>query len=141
MNHNSWLVLLYSLLAGSLACTNPEPPPADPAPAAETEETPEPPPTPAAPEADLAQIKTRLEAAKTELFDQEKYNCCVQPSCDWCALHEGYCDCFANLQAGETVCPGCGLGWHNGQGIVEGIDPDDVKWNITHEHAAGGHQH
>ncbi len=28
-------------------------------------------------------------------------NCCVQPSCDWCALHEGACDCFTNLQAGR----------------------------------------
>ena len=79
--------------------------------------------------------------ATTTTSDEGKYNCCVKPSCDWCALHEGSCACFTNLQAGEAVCPGCGLGWHNGQGIVEGVDAKDVKWNITHEHAAGGHAH
>jgi len=135
MKPKTSMILSGSLVAGFLACTRAEPP-ADPAPAVETKETP-----PPSPEGELAQIKTRLENVRTQLFDRGKYNCCVQPSCDWCALHEGSCDCFANLQADQAVCPGCGLGWHNGQGIVEGVDAKDVKWNITHEHATGGHQH
>ncbi len=134
------LAFASPILAISLACTAPEPT-AEPKPAIEAEAAPEASSTPISPEAELEQIKTRLEAVKTRLFDQEKYNCCVKPSCDWCALHEGACDCFANLQAGDAVCPGCGLGWHTGQGIVDGMDAKDVKWNITHEHPTGGHQH
>ncbi len=138
MNLGSSMVLSGSILAGLLACTNPAPPPEDEAPAPEAPQTSS---TPASPDSELAEIKTRLEAAKAQLFDEGRYNCCVNPSCDWCALHEGSCNCFPNLQVGEVVCPGCGLGWHNGQGIVEGVDAKDVKWNITHEHPAGGHQH
>ena len=128
------------ILAISVACVMPEPT-ADPKPAVEGEAPQEASSTPMPPEAELEQIKTRLEAVKTRLFDDGKYNCCVQPSCEWCALHEGACDCFTNLQGGEAVCPGCGLGWHNGQGIVDGVDPKDVKWNITHEHANVAHPH
>jgi hypothetical protein len=138
MRPTSFLVLAGPSLASFLACTTIEPP-ADPQPAVEREETPATSSAPASPDAELVEIKSRLEAAKKQLFDAGKYNCCVQPSCDWCALHEGSCDCFANLQAGEVVCPGCGLGWHNGQGIVDGIEAREVKWNITHQHATGGH--
>ena len=127
-------------LASFLGCAAPEPTP-EVKPSVEPVEAPEASSTPVSPATELEQIKTRLEDVKTRLFDQGKYNCCVQPSCDWCALHEGSCDCFPNLQAGEEVCPGCGLGWHNGRGVAEGIDAGDVKWNITHEHATGGHQH
>jgi hypothetical protein len=128
--------IIPSLLLGIVACRAPESnPDVTPEPVGQSATEPTP------PSAELEQIKTRLEAVKTELFERGEYNCRVQPSCDWCALHEGSCSCFSNVQAGDAVCPGCGLGWHNGQGIVDGIDPDDVKWNITHEHPAGGHQH
>lgn len=128
------------LFLGSIACTAPEPAP-DPQPAVEAESPPVASPEATTPDAELEQIRTRLEAVKTQLFDEGEYNCCVQPSCSWCALHEGSCACFTNLQAGEAVCPGCGLGWHNGEGIVDGVDPDAVEWNITHEHPSGGHAH
>lgn len=123
----------------AFACVSPEP-------AADAEATVEAEPSPAtsstlSPSDELTQIKTRLEAVKTQLFDDGEYNCCVEPSCHWCALHEGSCDCFANLQAGDAVCPGCGLGWHDGEGIVDGVAAGDVEWNITHEHPAGGHEH
>jgi hypothetical protein len=140
MRSTNFLVLAGPSLVSFLACTTTEPP-ADPQPEVAAQVTPETSSTPESPEAELVEIKSRLEAAKARLFDSGNYNCCVQPSCDWCALHEGACDCFANLQAGEAVCPGCGLGWHNGQGIVDGIEARDVKWNITHQHAAGGHPH
>ena len=128
------MIPMSSILLSLLACTSPAPPPPEPEATTTTS-------APVSPESELADVKERLEAARTRLFDEGKYNCCVKPSCDWCALHEGSCACFTNLQAGEAVCPGCGLGWHNGQGIVEGVDAKDVKWNITHEHPAGGHQH
>jgi hypothetical protein len=142
MKSTRYLAFASPILAIFLACIAPEPT-AEPKPAVEAGAAPEAsaPPPPLSPEAELEQIETRLEAVKTQLFEQGKYNCCVKPSCDWCALHEGACDCFTNVQAGEAVCPGCGLGWHNGQGVMEGIDAGDVKWNITHEHPAGGHQH
>lgn len=136
MRSKRYITFASPLFAGFLACAAPEPKPET-----QSQATQEASSTPMAPEGELEEIKTRLEEVKIRLFDEGKYNCCVQPSCDWCALHEGSCDCFPNLQAGEEVCPGCGLGWHNGQGIVDGIDPKDVKWNITHEHPSSGHQH
>lgn len=131
---------LTILFAGAYGCTVPEPSP-EPEPKVEAEAASETTAAPPSPEVELEQIRTRLEAVKAALFDEGNYNCCVQPSCDWCALHEGSCSCLENLTGGDAVCPGCGLGWHNGQGIAEGIDAASVKWNITHEHPAGGHRH
>jgi len=93
------------------------------------------------PEQRLQDVRSEVKAIKAELTQNGEYNCCVQPSCDWCLLHEGECECYENLKAGKEVCPGCGLGWHDGNGVVEGIPAEDVKWDITHEHADGGHQH
>ncbi|HLE22316.1 MAG TPA: hypothetical protein VJB88_14485, partial [Vicinamibacteria bacterium] len=101
MKSTRYLAFASPILAISLACTAPEPP-AEPKPDVEAEEAQEASSKPLSPEAELEQIETRLEAVKTRLFDQGKYNCCVQPPCDWCALHEGACDCFTNLQAGEA---------------------------------------
>lgn len=93
------------------------------------------------PEARLEKIKLDLKEVKAELTQTGNYNCCIQPTCSWCVLHEGECECFDNLKGGKEVCPGCGLGWDNGQGVVEGIKASQVKWNITHEHPTGGHEH
>jgi len=82
----------------------------------------------------LEQIRASLLEVTTTLNEEGEYNCCVAPRCSWCALHEGECECFDNLQHGEEVCPGCGLGWHNGNGIVDGVDASDVKWTISHSH-------
>ena len=82
----------------------------------------------------LEQIRSSLLEVTTALNEEGKYNCCVAPRCNWCALHEGECECFDNIQQGAEVCPGCGLGWHNGSGIVDGVDAGDVKWNISHSH-------
>ena len=123
--------------ASLVACQSAEPPASEP-----TE-----PNAPAPPAVELStaqrldELKSTLEAVKAELNEQGEYNCCVQPSCDWCALHEGNCECFNNIQEGEAVCPGCGLGWHNGQGAVDGVESSSVQWNITHAHPAGGHEH
>ncbi len=86
----------------------------------------------------IVTIKGDLRAVKKELADDGKYNCCIHPACNWCLLHEGSCDCYDNLKQGEEVCPGCGLGWHNGDGVVQGITAKQVKWDIKHEH---GHNH
>lgn len=132
------LVLQAAMLAAFMGCASPEP---VPEPSAEAQTTSQPGSAASSPEAQLEEIETRLNAVKTQLFDEGEYNCCVDPPCNWCALHEGSCACFTNLDSGEAVCPGCGLGWHNGQGVVEGVDPDDVEWTITHEHPEGAHEH
>ncbi|MFQ5864947.1 MAG: hypothetical protein ACE5IW_06940 [bacterium] len=93
------------------------------------------------PEGQLEKIKQELKDVKTQLTAAGKYDCCTHPTCNWCALLEGECDCHDEIKAGEEVCPGCGLGWHNGQGVVEGIEASQVKWNITHEHEESGDEH
>ncbi|RMD61441.1 hypothetical protein D6833_08225 [Candidatus Parcubacteria bacterium] len=95
----------------------------------------------ATPEQRLENIRTELAAVKADLAKKGEYNCCIQPTCNWCALHEGGCECYDNLKAGEEVCPGCGLGWHNGQGVAPGIEASQVKWAITHEHGEEGEEH
>lgn len=92
------------------------------------------------PQERLAEIKAELKIVKAELTQEGKYDCCTHPPCDWCALQEGDCECDDNLKAGKAVCPECGLGWHNGQGVVEGIEASQVKWDITHEHGESGHK-
>ncbi|MFQ5824200.1 MAG: hypothetical protein ACE5JB_09115 [bacterium] len=93
------------------------------------------------PEGQLGKIKQELKDVKTELTQAGEYNCCIHPTCNWCALQEGNCDCYDEVKAGEAVCPGCGLGWHNDQGTVEGITASQVKWDISHEHEEGEHEH
>jgi len=82
----------------------------------------------------LASVKSDLKLVKAELTKLGDYDCCIQPGCDWCVLHEGACECHDNIEAGKEVCPGCGLGWHNGKGVVQGVKASQVKWNISHEH-------
>ena len=84
----------------------------------------------------IEKINAALDDVKSELVNAGKYSCCTFPTCNWCALHEGECSCYANVEAKKEVCPGCGLGWHNGNGMVEGFEASQVKWNITHEHPA-----
>lgn len=89
----------------------------------------------------IVSIKNELKSAKAKLVEEGDYNCCIHPACDWCLLHEGSCECHDNLKAGNEVCPGCGLGWHNGNGVVPGVKASQVKWNITHEHTEAAHAH
>ena len=135
-----WGVVIVA--ASFVACQSqsqaPEPPASEPT---DTDIVPPPPAVELSTAQRLDELKSTLETVKAELNEQGEYNCCVQPSCDWCALHEGSCECFNNLQDGAAVCPGCGLGWHNGQGVVDGVESSSVQWNITHEHPTGGHAH
>jgi hypothetical protein len=126
------------LLVALLSCQ----PAPEPAQEEEPPEATQPEEVPLSPEEQLKQISAALDDVKSELANAGKYSCCTFPTCNWCALHEGACSCYANVEAKKEVCPGCGLGWHNGNGMVEGFEASQVKWNITHEHpAAGGHEH
>ncbi|MFQ5649883.1 MAG: hypothetical protein ACE5IY_08065 [bacterium] len=86
-------------------------------------------------------IKIELKQIKADLAKDGHYNCCIHPTCNWCLLHEGECECHDNLKAGKEVCPGCGLGWRNGNGVVQGVQANQVKWDIAHEHESEGHAH
>ena len=90
-------------------------------------------PVPPAP-ATLEQVKADLAEVKMAVANEGDYLCCVEPACDWCLLKEGTCACRENLEAKKEVCAGCGLGWHNDQGAVDGVKASDVKWNIAHSH-------
>ncbi|MFQ5750671.1 MAG: hypothetical protein ACE5HI_01630 [bacterium] len=39
----------------------------------------------------MENIKRDLVVVKAELAQAGEYNCCIQPACDWCAVHEGDC--------------------------------------------------
>lgn len=93
------------------------------------------------PEARLQSIKAELKAVKAELTKEGKYDCCIHPTCDWCALKYGKCICHGNITVGQAVCPDCGLGWHNDQGSVAGVKASRVKWDIKHEHSGSGNKH
>ncbi len=75
----------------------------------------------------LADIRKQMASAKRELMAAGKYNCCIRPSCDFCALSAGKCPCALNLADGKPVCGTCAGGWAAGYGQVPDIDPATVK--------------
>lgn len=129
-------ILLFTAFSGILfitVCERQPPSGQPPAPA--------PIPVAASPAERLEKIKAELAEVKLAVANEGNYLCCVKPACDWCLLHEGECECRENLEAKKEVCPGCGLGWHNGQGVVKGVKASQVKWNVTHSHGGEGHAH
>ena len=75
----------------------------------------------------IEKISAALDDVKSELANAGKYSCCTFPTCNWSALHEGECSCYASEEAKKEVCPGCGLGWHNGNGMVDSFTAKDVN--------------
>ncbi len=67
-----------------------------------------------------------IQDQKTQAISEGNYNCCLQHSCDYCALNMGQCPCGPNLQRGMAVCNECKGGWYAGDGNIAGVDPDDV---------------
>jgi hypothetical protein len=81
----------------------------------------------------LTQIQMDLETAKANIVSGEgdHYHCCIDPTCNWCALHMASCECGHALAEGKPVCPECVLGWRQGTGDVADVDPADVKSALT----------
>jgi len=77
--------------------------------------------------AQVAEVKAEIEVAKTNLAQEGKYKCCIKPPCDWCVVKSGGCSCENMVDMDQPVCPECGLGWKQGKGSLEGIEPEDVK--------------
>ena len=78
--------------------------------------------------AQLSEIRSELETAKTAIAaGGDHYHCCIDPTCNWCALHMASCECGHALGEGKPVCPECVLGWRKGKGDMADIDAADVK--------------
>ena len=75
----------------------------------------------------LVVIRKDLAKAKRELTGDGKYNCCIRPTCDFCALAVDKCPCALNLAKGMPVCGTCAGGWAAGYGVVPDVDAADVE--------------
>ena len=78
-------------------------------------------------ESDIKDIHKQLEKVKADLAKDEKYSCCIKPTCDFCALTALMCPCAKNLSQNKPVCPECLAGWKSGQGVLKDVDAKDVK--------------
>ena len=95
--------------------------------------------------AQLSEIRGELETAKTAIAaGGDHYHCCIDPTCNWCALHMASCECGHSLAEGKPVCPECVLGWRKGKGDMADINAAGVKSALTEgtshdDEEAGGH--
>ena len=70
----------------------------------------------------VARLRGELAATKDSLTRAGQYRCCIRPTCDLCAMHDGKCTCRDVI---EMMGPGCGEcleGWLAGRGAVPGVD-------------------
>ena len=66
-------------------------------------------------------------AVSAKAAKKGQYTCCINPPCNFCALHMAMCPCGKNLAAAKPVCRECKGGWHAGEGAIAGIKPENVK--------------
>jgi hypothetical protein len=64
---------------------------------------------------------------KTQLTSQGKYTCCINPTCDFCAVHMGGCPCGKMAAMDKPVCRECKGGWAAGEGVISGKTAADIK--------------
>jgi len=77
--------------------------------------------------AQVAEVKSEVAIAKESLAHEGHYACCIKPPCDWCVVKANGCACGSMADAGQPVCPECGMGWKQGRGAIEGLEAKDVK--------------
>ncbi len=75
----------------------------------------------------VKQVRILLKRAKRELTKAGKYECCIEPGCDFCVLTLGECPCAETLKKQGIACPECTGGWRVGHGSVHGVEPSQVK--------------
>lgn len=75
----------------------------------------------------LDKVRSELGDAKKELAKEDKYSCCISPSCNFCALAMDMCPCGNNVSKGDPVCGECKGGWMTGYGAIDGVKPEEVK--------------
>jgi hypothetical protein len=78
-------------------------------------------------------LHTELERVSQAAARKGQYNCCINPPCEFCAVHMAKCPCGNMLAAGKPVCRECMGGWHVGEGRVTGVKAEDVKAMSTKE--------
>jgi hypothetical protein len=78
-----------------------------------------------APEAQ--KLHAELERVTQAAARKGQYNCCINPPCEFCAVHMAKCPCGKMVAAGKPVCRECMGGWHVGEGRVTGVKEADVK--------------
>ena len=77
-----------------------------------------------------ATIISELDIYKLDLSSQGKYNCCVEPSCNECAINHGECVCRIAIREGGPCCGECTGAWLDGRGTVPGLDKEDILRNL-----------
>jgi hypothetical protein len=75
----------------------------------------------------LKDARSKMDAAKSRLAKDGKYNCCLKSSCDMCANTAGKCECAQHVAAGHGACGECLEGWQAGLGRLKNIDPQSVR--------------
>ena len=83
----------------------------------------------------IGKVRSDLNDAKETLAEEGNYVCCIEESCDYCALNEGSCPCYNELKAGRHVCIECYAGWQQGMGADPKIKKESVTTSfVGHEH-------
>ena len=72
-------------------------------------------------------LHNQLERVSGAAARSGNYTCCINPPCEFCAVHMAMCPCGKNLAAGKPVCRECKGGWDVGEGRVQGVNAGDVK--------------
>ena len=68
----------------------------------------------------------QLDDYKQELAAAGKYDCCVSPSCNECAINSGECHCRRVVEKNGPCCGECTQGWIEGRGDVVGVDREQI---------------
>jgi len=76
--------------------------------------------------AESKKLESHVKAVKTKA-GRKGYDCCIRPSCEWCAVHMGHCMCHHSVESGTGPCRECHGGWEAGQGEVSGKTKEDVR--------------
>jgi hypothetical protein len=69
----------------------------------------------------IARIRGEVEEVKTDLHQQGRYECCVEPACTECLLKFGECHCREAVRQEGPCCGECTEAWIEGRGTVEGV--------------------
>jgi hypothetical protein len=79
------------------------------------------------PPKEAQKIQKSIDTYKAKLVKDERYGCCVAPTCDMCATKMGGCPCGKMAAAGKPVCRECKGGWEAGEGVIPGKKASDIK--------------
>ena len=72
-------------------------------------------------------LHTELEHVTQAAAKKGNYTCCINPPCEFCAVHMASCPCGKMLASGKGVCRECKGGWDVGEGRLSGVKAEDVK--------------